>query len=72
MIQKVRDFKVDKLWVECSDFSEFIKGHKNDFLYCNPPYYIGKDSTLSNILYLKRNFSIHHNGFKHEILRYFL
>ena len=69
MIQKVRDFKVDKLWVECADFSEVIKSHKNDFLYCDPPYYLGEDSTLFRGLYPQRNFPIHHNGFKHELLR---
>jgi DNA adenine methylase len=69
MIQKVRDFKVDKLWVECADFSEVIESHKNDFLYCDPPYYIGEGSTLFKGLYPQRNFPIHHNGFKHELLR---
>jgi DNA adenine methylase len=69
MIQKVRDFRIDKFWVECYDFSEVIKEHKNDFLYCDPPYYIGKDSTLFKGLYPQRNFPIHHNGFKHELLR---
>jgi DNA adenine methylase len=69
MIQKVRNFRVDKLWVECADFSDVIKEHKNDFLYCDPPYYIGKDSTLFKGLYPQRNFPVHHNGFKHELLR---
>jgi DNA adenine methylase len=69
MIQKVRYFKVDKLWVECADFSDVIKSHKNDFLYCDPPYYIGEDSTLFRGLYPQRNFPIHHNGFRHELLR---
>jgi len=69
MIQKVRDFRVDKLWVECSDFSVVIENHKNDFLYCDPPYYIGEDSTLFRGLYPQRNFPIHHKGFKHELLR---
>jgi DNA adenine methylase len=69
MIQKVKGFKVDKFWVECADFSEAIREHKNDFLYCDPPYYIGEDSTLFKGLYPQRNFPIHHNGFKHELLR---
>jgi len=69
MIQKVRNFKVDKFWVERADFSEVIKGHKNDFLYCDPPYYMGEDSTLFKGLYPQRNFPIHHNGFQHELLR---
>jgi len=69
MIQKVRDFRVDNLWVECADFSEVIKEHKNDFLYCDPPYYLGEDSSVFKGLYPQRNFPIHHNGFKHELLR---
>ena len=69
MIQKVRDFRVDKLCVEYADFSEVIREHKNDFLYCDPPYYIGEDSTLFKGLYPQRNFPLHHDGFKHELLR---
>jgi DNA adenine methylase len=69
MLQKVRDFRVDKFRVECADFSEVIRSHKNDFLYCDPPYYIGEDSTLFKGLYPQRNFPVHHNGFKHELLR---
>jgi len=69
MIQKVRDFRVDKLWVEYADFSEVIENYKNEFLYCDPPYYIGEDSTLFKGLYPQRNFPIHHDGFKHELLR---
>ncbi len=69
MIQKVRDFNIDKFWVECADFSEVIKEHKNDFLYCDPPYYIGEDSGVFKGLYPQRNFPIHHNSFKHELLR---
>ena len=69
MIKKVRDFRVDNLWVESADFSEVIENYKNEFLYCDPPYYIGEDSTLFRGLYPQRNFPVHHDGFKHELLR---
>ena len=69
MIKKVRDFRVDNLWVEIADFSEVIENYKNEFLYCDPPYYIGEDSTLFRGLYPQRNFPVHHDGFKHELLR---
>ncbi len=38
-------------------------------MYCDPPYYLGKDSTLFRGLYSQRNFPIHHNNFNHELLR---
>jgi DNA adenine methylase len=69
MIQKVRDFKVARLWVECANFPEVIEEHHQDFLYCDPPYYLGEDSTLFRGLYPQRNFPIHHDNFKHEVLR---
>lgn len=69
MIEKVRDFRADKLQVECSSFEEIMPKHKNDFLYCDPPYYLDGDSKTFVGLYPHRNFPIHHNGFKHELLR---
>ncbi len=69
MIERVRNFKVDKLWVEHADFIDVIEQYKNDFLYCDPPYYLGNDSTLFKGIYPQRNFPIHHNGFPHEKLR---
>jgi len=69
MIERVRKFKVDKLWVEHADFIDVIEQYKNDFLYCDPPYYLGNDSTLLKGIYPQRNFPIHHNGFPHEKLR---
>lgn len=69
MIERVRDFDSRNLQVECSDFKEVIKNHPNDFLYCDPPYYIGKDSKMFKGIYPMRNIPVHHNGFPHEILR---
>lgn len=69
MIEKVRDFRVDTLQAECASFEEIMPKHKNDFLYCDPPYYLDGDSKTFVGLYPHRNFPIHHNGFKHELLR---
>lgn len=69
MLEKVRSFRADNLWVECASFEEVMPKHKNDFLYCDPPYYLDGDSKTFVGLYPHRNFPIHHNGFKHELLR---
>jgi DNA adenine methylase len=39
-IQRLKDFKVDNFTVELADFTQSISMHKNDFLYCDPPYLI--------------------------------
>jgi len=46
MIERIRNFDPQNLRVECADFQEVIKKHLNDFLYCDPPYYIGEDSKM--------------------------
>jgi len=69
MIENIRDFNPRNLKVECADFRKVIKNHPNDFLYCDPPYYIGKDSKMFKGIYPMRNIPVHHNGFPHEILR---
>lgn len=37
-IEHLKDFKIKNLSVEFSDFSKSISYHKNNFLYCDPPY----------------------------------
>lgn len=69
MIEKVRNFKVRNLWVECASFEEVLPEYRKDFLYLDPPYYIGEDSDVFIGLYPMRNFPIHHNCFRHELLR---
>jgi len=69
MIEKIRDFEAKNLQVECADFQEVIKNHPDDFLYCDPPYYIGKGSKMFKGIYPMRNIPVHHNGFPHEVLR---
>jgi len=69
LLERVRKFNVKNIKIECSSFEEVIPKFKNAFLYCDPPYYLGKDSTLFKGLYPQRNFPIHHNNFNHELLK---
>jgi DNA adenine methylase len=69
MIDKVRNFKAGKLDVGCDTFENVIPKYKNDFLYCDPPYFLDGDSKTFIGMYPHRNFPIHHKGFKHELLR---
>ena len=69
MIEKIRYFEAKNLQVECADFQEVIKNYPNDFLYCDPPYYIGEGSKMFKGIYPMRNIPVHHTGFPHEVLR---
>ena len=69
IIERIRDFKPKNLKVECSDFREVMKKYSNDFMYLDPPYYIGEDSKMFKGVYPMRNIPIHHKGFPHEELR---
>jgi DNA adenine methylase len=69
MIQKVRNFSAQTLRVECDTFENVIPRFQKDFLYCDPPYYLGGDSKMFRGIYPQRNFPVHHNNFDHEKLR---
>ncbi len=69
IIERVRDFKPGNLTVECADFRDVIKQYSDEFMYLDPPYYIGDDSKMFRGIYPQRNFPIHHRGFPHEELR---
>ena len=68
MKKKVSTFCVKNLQVFCADFRDTIPKHSESFLYCDPPYYLGPDSTLFRGLYPQRNFPIHHHNFDHHAL----
>ena len=69
IIERIRDFNPKNLKVECADFKDKIKKSPSVFLYCAPPYYIGENSKMFKGVYPMRNIPVHHNGFKHEVLR---
>ncbi|MCX6745619.1 MAG: DNA adenine methylase [Candidatus Parcubacteria bacterium] len=68
IIEKVRNFDVKNIKVSCASFENIMPKHRNDFLYLDPPYYLDGDSKTFVGMYPHRNFPIHHNGFKHELL----
>lgn len=72
MLKKLRDFganpKAQNLSVECASFESAFSKYPNDFFYCDPPYFLTGDSKMFRGIYPMRNFPIHHNGFKHELL----
>lgn len=69
MIEKVRDFSVAQMNVQQGDFVDVIQKHTEDFLYCDPPYFLDGDSKMFRGIYPQRNFPVHHNNFSHEKLR---
>ncbi len=69
LLGKVRNFRCPNLRVSCGSFEESIPKNKTDFLYCDPPYYLDGDSQMFRGIYPQRNFPVHHNGFKHKLLR---
>lgn len=71
MIDSISKFDAKRLEVYVSDFSSAIAGHPNDFLYLDPPYYMGKDSDnkMHAAIYPMKNIPVHHDGFDHEKLR---
>jgi DNA adenine methylase len=69
LLEKIEKIENNHLKVYCSDFKKVLKKYKNDFLYLDPPYYIGKNSKMFKGIYPMRNFPVHHNGFPHETLK---
>jgi len=68
-IEKVRDFSVKNIKIECSSFEKAFTEYPNDFFYCDPPYLLGEDTKMFRGIYPMRNIPVHHNGFEHEKLR---
>lgn len=68
MLGKVRKFRAPTLSVECGSFEDTIPKHQGDFLYLDPPYFLGGDSKMFIGMYPHRNFPVHHDGFDHELL----
>ena len=70
-IERVKDFNVSNLEVNCGSFDETIVAHTNDFLYCDPPYFMEKseDNKMFKAIYPNSNWPVHHQHFDHEKLR---
>jgi DNA adenine methylase len=68
ILEKVKTFKPGKVQVSCASFEEAITKHPNDFLFLDPPYYLGGESKMFKGMYPNCNFAIHHNDFDHKKL----
>lgn len=71
MIEDISKFNGSKLQVTQSDFSNVISSHQNEFIYLDPPYFMGKDgdNKMHAAIYPMKNIPVHHDGFNHELLR---
>jgi len=67
-IQKVKNFTPKNLSVLEGKFEDIIPKHRDDFLYLDPPYFLGGDSRMFKGIYPQRNFPVHHNDFDHILL----
>jgi len=70
MIQNVGNFKTRLLSVFESDYVDVILDSKKEFMYLDPPYYMGgNDNKMHAPIYPMKNIPVHHAGFDHEKLR---
>ena len=69
LVDKVKNFRAPKLKVKQGSFEKTIPKHQDDFMYCDPPYYLDGDSRMFRGIYPQRNFPVHHDGFDHEKLK---
>lgn len=65
-IKTLENLDLKNIKVLCADFKEAIQKHKDDFLFLDPPYYLGEDSKMFKGMYPNCNFAIHHNKFDHK------
>jgi len=68
MLEKVKNFNVPNLQVYKENFETSIPKYNGDFLYLDPPYFLDGDSKMFKGIYPMRNFPVHHNSFRHDIL----
>ena len=67
-VERVRDFKCRGVTVTEMDFTMSIKNHANDFLFCDPPYFLSSSSSVFRPMYPSTNHPVHHKDFDHEKL----
>jgi DNA adenine methylase len=71
MIDDISNFNGTHLSVSEGSFDNVIPNHPDEFLYLDPPYFMGKDSDnkMHAAIYPMKNIPVHHEGFNHELLR---
>lgn len=68
IIERIRKFKCPKLKVMNIPFEDSLDRFPNHFVYADPPYLLGYDSTVFKAIYPNQG-GEHHKGFKHELFR---
>ena len=68
IVSRVRAFTCPKLRVELVSFEKILDRYPQHFVYADPPYLLGYDSTVFKAIYPNQG-GEHHKGFKHELLR---
>jgi DNA adenine methylase len=68
IIKRVREFKCPKLRVENIPFKESLAKYPEHYVYADPPYLLGYDSTVFKAIYPNQG-GEHHKGFEHELFR---
>lgn len=68
ILDRVRNFKCPKLRVEKISFEESLEKYPEHFVYADPPYLLGYDSTVFKAIYPNQG-GAHHKGFPHELFR---
>ena len=67
-LEKLKKTNMTNIDLFNASFEEVIDQHKNDFLYLDPPYFIGGSSKMFAGIYPQRNFPIYHKNFDHSLL----
>lgn len=68
IVERIREFAPGNVKVNRDSFENVIRNHPNDFLFLDPPYYLGEDSKMFKGIYPNSNFAIHHNLFDHDAM----
>ena len=69
MIETIRNFTCPNLSVHKKSFDVVIEENPEEFLYLDPPYFMGQDSDnkMHSAIYPMKNIPVHHEGFNHEL-----
>lgn len=68
IITRVREFSCPKLKVELLSFEKTLDKYPEHYVYADPPYLLGYDSTVFKAIYPNQG-GEHHKGFNHELFR---
>lgn len=69
MVERVNSFRAPKFRVEHYSFEKSLEKYRDYFVYADPPYLLGYDSTVTYGMYPNRNWPTDHEGFPHESFR---